>query len=105
MVAKTVISLSVFLLSLSIAGAGDADAKKALASLQGVWKLDAFEADGMEQEMIRKPPRWVIKGTKVLYGGEVLAVLSLDPAASPKIIDFEFVKPRRTFEGIYTLKE
>jgi uncharacterized protein (TIGR03067 family) len=105
MVAKTVISLSVFLLSLSIAGAGDADAKKALASLQGVWKLEAFETDGMEQEMIRKPPRWVIKGNKVLYGGEVLATLSLDPAASPKIIDFEFVRPKRTLEGVYILKE
>lgn len=97
--------LAVFVLSYAAAGAGNADVKKALVALQGVWKLEAIETDGAAQELIRRPPRLVIKDNKVLYGGEQLAVLTLDPATSPKTIDFEFTKPRRTYEGIYSLKD
>jgi uncharacterized protein (TIGR03067 family) len=103
MVARISVFLSVFVLSQVPSVAGDA--KKTLAALQGVWKLESIEMDGTEQEMIRKPPRWIIKGSKVLYGGEHLATLTLDPASSPKIIDFEFSKPKRTYEGIFSLTE
>jgi len=101
MVARISVFLFVFLLAQAASVAGDA--KKTLAALQGVWRLESIEMDGMEQEMIRKPPRWIIKGNKVLYGGEHLATLTLDPASSPKIIDLEFPKPKRTYEGIFSL--
>jgi uncharacterized protein (TIGR03067 family) len=104
MVARISVVLLTFLLSYSWANAGKGQAKKALAALRGVWKLESIEADGAERELIRKPPRWVFQGNKVLYGGEVLAVVLLDPATSPKTIDFEFVKPKRTYEGIYSLE-
>jgi uncharacterized protein (TIGR03067 family) len=102
MVARIAALLSVLWLSV-IAGAGEA--KKTLAALQGVWKLEKIESDAAEQELIRKPPRWIIKGNKVLHGGEQLAVLTIDPATSPKTIDFEFTKHKRTYEGVFTLDD
>jgi uncharacterized protein (TIGR03067 family) len=104
-----IIRISLLLFTFALSGlavnAGNADAKKALAAFQGVWKLETIEADGEEQELIRKPPRWVIQGHKVLYGGEELALITLDPATSPKTVDLEFKKPKRTYEGVYTLKD
>src|SRR5690242_5215445 len=66
--------------------ADDAAAKKALAELQGNWKLTEFGV-GEEQGVLPQQPRWVVKGNKVFYAGEELAVLTLDPAGTPKVID------------------
>ena len=101
MKSKIMVLISALVFFLPIGQAGDA--KKDRAALQGVWKLEALETDGARQELIRKPPRWVIKGNKIFYGGEELAVLTLDPAAKPKIIDIAFTKGKGTFEGVYSL--
>jgi uncharacterized protein (TIGR03067 family) len=80
--------------------------KKELADMQGVWRLIGFEIDGKEillQE--QKQPHWVIKGDKVLWGGEELAKLTVDAAAKPKCLDLDFVKSKRVHEGIYQLEK
>src|SRR5262249_16261880 len=48
--------------------------------------------------------RWVIKDNKVLYGGAPLAVLTVDPATTPRNIDLSFLNPKRTYEGIYPVE-
>jgi uncharacterized protein (TIGR03067 family) len=103
MITKTSALVFAMVLFLSPGRAGDS--KKDLAALQGVWKLEAVESDGAKQELVRKPPRWVIKANKVFYGGEELAVLTLDPAAKPKIMDIAFSKGKGTFEGVYSLSK
>ena len=78
--------------------------KKELAEMQGVWRLIGFEVDGNEAFLQEhKQIRWVIRDDKVLYGGDVLAKLTLDPAANPKCLDLGFVKSKRVHEGIYKL--
>jgi uncharacterized protein (TIGR03067 family) len=83
---------------------GETKLKKELAELQGVWRLIGFEVDGDEAYLQEhKQLRWVIKGDKVYYGGEELARLTLDAAATPKCLDLALVKPKRVHEGIYKL--
>ena len=78
--------------------------KKELAELQGVWRLIGFEVDGKEAYIVEaRQPHWQIKDDKVYYGGEVLAMLALDPGATPKCIDFDFSASKRLREGIYQL--
>lgn len=73
------------------------------ADLQGGWKLVAVETDAGPANLPDAKPALVIKGDKVLHGGQEIARLSADPAADPKVIDLRFDKPDRTYEGIYSL--
>jgi uncharacterized protein (TIGR03067 family) len=92
------------LLTAGLALAGQPDKGKAPAELQGTWKLVGVEADGEMLEFPPNLPRWVIKGTKVRYGGGPLADLTVDPKANPKVIDLEWAAPKRTYEGIYQVE-
>jgi uncharacterized protein (TIGR03067 family) len=73
------------------------------AHLQGGWKLVAVETDAGPTDLPEAKPALVIKGDKVLHGGQEIARLSADTAADPKVIDLKFGKPERTYEGIYSL--
>lgn len=98
--------LLLFLIAVPFAHAqpDNAKLKKELAELQGVWRLIGFEVDGKEAYLMEdKQPRWVIKGDKVLYGGEELAKLTLDAAAMPRCVDLAFMKSQRVHEGIYAV--
>jgi uncharacterized protein (TIGR03067 family) len=83
------------------AAAGGQDTKD--ASLDGIWKLTASEVDG-EAEELPAVARWVIKGTKVHYGGEDFAVLTLDPQTTPRSVDLTLTKQKRTHEAIYAIE-
>lgn len=92
--------------SLGLAAAHTAatqDEKKGLAELQGIWKLVGFEIEGNPAEFPANLPRWVIKGDKVRYGGEELAVLTVDAATIPQSIDLDFRKSERVDEGVYAV--
>jgi uncharacterized protein (TIGR03067 family) len=64
-----------------------------------------MEIDGKAIEFPDRAPTWVIKGDKVIYGGQTLAVLTLDASSSPKSIDLGFLDRKRVFEGIYTVAD
>jgi len=78
-------------------------AKKEFAALRGAWKVVSLEVNGESKELSGKPPVWVIKDDKVLYGGDELATLKLDPSTTPHSVDLSFTKPQRVLEGIYAL--
>src|SRR5262245_462777 len=106
MLTRTCLLLFFAVASLAHAQPDGAKLKKELADLQGVWRLIGFEVDGKEaflQE--QKQLRWVIKGDKIFYGGDELARLTLDPAATPKCLDLGLVKSKRVHEGIYQLEK
>jgi uncharacterized protein (TIGR03067 family) len=104
MLTRTCLLLSLIVASIAHAQPENAKLKKELAELQGVWRLTGFEVDGKELFLMEeKQSHWVIKGDKILWGGEDLATLMLDSAANPKCIDLGFVKSKRVHEGIYKL--
>jgi len=76
---------------------------KELAELQGVWKLDAGEANGAPLPFNRGAFNWVIEGDKVLCGGVHIATLKLDATKTPRTIDLVLLNPKRTRIGIYEL--
>jgi uncharacterized protein (TIGR03067 family) len=80
-------------------------ADKALAELQGTWKLVSIEVNGEASDLSGGQPRWVIKGDKVLYGGDELAVLTADASATPKLLDAQLLNPKRVLEGIYAIEQ
>jgi uncharacterized protein (TIGR03067 family) len=86
------------------AAGGPEAVKKELAVLQGTWRLTALERNGEPFELPATPPRWVIKGNKVYYGGEELAVLTVEPSTTPRSVDLAFVRPKRELEAIYVVK-
>ncbi len=73
------------------------------AGLQGGWKLVLVETDAGPADLPDSKPALVVKGDKVLHGGQEIARLTADPAADPKVIDLKFDKPDRTYEGIYSV--
>jgi uncharacterized protein (TIGR03067 family) len=81
----------------------EAGPTKELAALQGTWKLVSLEVNGKPRDLPENPPRWVIKGDQVLYGGTALARLTLDGTTTPKCIDLSFRKPQRVYEGVYAV--
>jgi uncharacterized protein (TIGR03067 family) len=98
----------VLVLAATRAGAGgdpQEDAKKALADLQGTWRLTAVENQGRTNDLADDGPRWLIKGNKVFYAGKELAVLTADGATKPKSLDLAFAEPKRSYEGIYSVKD
>lgn len=85
--------------------ADDAASRKALAELQGAWKLTEFGAGDDQGAIAEQQPRWVVKGNKVLYAGEELATLTLDPSGTPRVIDLALAKAKKTLEGIYVVEK
>lgn len=77
------------------------DAKKAPADLQGAWRLVSVEDEEGAAGLPDPSPVLVIEGNDVLYGGEKIARISADAAASPKAIDLRFKEPERVYEGVY----
>jgi uncharacterized protein (TIGR03067 family) len=75
------------------------------AGLQGGWRLVSVEAadDTADIPLPEPKPALVVKGDKVLYGGQEIARLAADAAADPKVVDLKFAKPDRTYEGIYAV--
>jgi len=86
-------------LSLAAAPAPEA-LKKELAAMQGTWQLVSVERDGNAQEFSDRPLQWVIKGNKVLWGGEDLAELTVDGSTTPWSIDVGFLSPKKVHEGV-----
>ena len=79
---------------------------KAPAELQGAWKLTSIETNGKEIEPVGGgQPRWVIKGDKISYGGEVIVQFKSDPSTNPCVIDLTFRDPKSTYEGIYVVEK
>src|SRR4051812_33609837 len=84
--------------------AGDPPGDKARPGpddLQGTWKIVTREVDG---KLVRFPanlPRWVIKGDKVYYGGELLATLTVDDKTTPRSLDLAFHDSERQYEAGY----
>ena len=79
---------------------------KGPADLQGCWKLVSIEAGGKGQAPVGgSSPRWVVKGDKVLYGGEEAITLAADPATDPKALDLKLSGPDRMYEGIYSVEK
>jgi uncharacterized protein (TIGR03067 family) len=70
--------------------------------LQGGWVLEAVQAESGAAGITNPPPMLVIRGERLLYGGEVIGRIWADPAAEPKSIDLRLTNPERTYEGIYT---
>jgi uncharacterized protein (TIGR03067 family) len=95
--------VAIAIFSVPAQAAEDSPSKKELAELQGVWKLVGREQGGKEADLAAQP-RWVIRGNKVFYGGEELAVLVVDAGTTPKCIDLTFAAPSRTYEGIYAVE-
>jgi uncharacterized protein (TIGR03067 family) len=79
--------------------------EKGPAELQGAWKLTGLESGGEERDLGTTRVRWVIKGDKVLYGGEEWAVLAADPKATPKTFDLTLADGKKTFEGVYSVED
>src|SRR5262249_53867276 len=58
------------------------DPAKAPADLQGTWKLVAVESEGKANDLAEPPPRAVIRGNRLLYGGAEVAEIVADAGAS-----------------------
>jgi len=99
------IALALLVVAANLQSQDDSKTNKALAELQGVWKLTAVEHDGGTREFAERAPHWVVKGSKIYYGGEELAKMTADAATSPKCIDFVFRAPHGEREAIYALKD
>jgi uncharacterized protein (TIGR03067 family) len=105
MIAKCACLLPIMIWLLASVRPATAEAPKKETELQGTWKLMRVETDDDTAENnVAGLPSWVIKGDKVLYGGEDLAVLTVDPTTTPKCIDLAFVQPKRVLEGVYSLE-
>jgi uncharacterized protein (TIGR03067 family) len=102
--ARAIAVLGLSVLSFGAAAAEEAPPKKELAGLQGTWKLVSTERDGKTNDSDNQP-RWVIKEDKVFYGGEELAVLTIDPGTTPRCVDLAFRSPKEVYEGIYAVED
>ncbi len=87
-------------LSLAAAPASEVKLKKELAAMQGTWKLATVEVEGTAHDVSDRPLEWVIKGNKVLWGGEDLAELTVDGSTTPWSIDVAFLNPKKVQEGV-----
>jgi uncharacterized protein (TIGR03067 family) len=93
----------VLVLVITVSPALAQEAKKIPAELQGHWKLIILGFEGREIEMRDSFPYWIIKADQVLYGGEPLASLIVDPATTPPIIDVRY-DAKRVFEAVYAVE-
>jgi uncharacterized protein (TIGR03067 family) len=86
--------------------ASRADDPKPPAELQGTWKLASVEMGGQTIDPLGGgQPRIVVKGDKILFGGEEVGKLTADPSTDPKVIDLKFKDSERTYEGIYAVEK
>lgn len=97
--------VGIFTICAAAIGQDGEPANKALAELQGVWKLTSVEHDGGTREFAERAPHWVVKGSKIFYGADELATITADAATNPKCVDFVFRSPKAEREGIYAVKE
>jgi uncharacterized protein (TIGR03067 family) len=82
------------------------DEPKVPDELQGTWKLVSVETEGTANAPLGGgSPRWVVKGDKILYGGEEVIKLTADASTTPRVIDLKFRDPDRVYEGIYTVEK
>jgi uncharacterized protein (TIGR03067 family) len=102
-------------LCLPLGAAQDDAVKKEQAKLQGVWQVLNSEEDGKATpEFIVQALKLEIKGNQItIKGVEDLVkkfgkvTLTIDPATTPKIIDFKIEagsEKDNVYEGIYELK-
>jgi len=103
------------LVSLGVASAQDDAGKKELKKFQGTWQVVSAQDSGnpVPEEVVQNL-KIVIKGKQLtLKGVEDLIqkfgkiTLTIDPATTPKIIDFKIEagsEKGNSFEGIYELK-
>jgi uncharacterized protein (TIGR03067 family) len=82
----------------------DCPDRAAAAELRGTWRLVSLESGGQDVDMGLGQPWVEIDGDAMRYGGQVIAKLTSDAATMPKLIDLQFARPARVFEGIYTLE-
>jgi len=103
---STLVTVSGWFTILTAAG-GQADdpSKKAIAELQGVWKLVTLERDDDVGDVADRSCYWLVKGSKVFYGGDELATLAPDAGTTPRSLDLTFRSPEAQREGIYTVKD
>lgn len=105
MFARTLCRMAVVILMLATGAPAGAQPKKGFAELQGTWKLMSVEIDGEPMnDRLDEFPRWVIRGNKVRYGGQELAMLTVDPTTTPKSLDLSFRNPARTYEAVYAVE-
>jgi uncharacterized protein (TIGR03067 family) len=97
--------VGIFTICAAAIGQDGEPANKALAELQGVWKLTSVEHDGGTREFAERAPHWVVKGRKIFYGADELATITADAATNPKCVDFVFRRPKAEREGIYEIKD
>src|SRR5262245_36897464 len=83
--------------------AADPPPAKGPADLQGAWRLVTVESADGSVNLPQPRPGLVFQGDKVMYGGEEIARLTADAAATPKIIDLKFA-PDRVYEGVYAIE-
>lgn len=85
------------------------DAKSDQTALQGSWKIVALEKDGMREDIESDSQiRITIKGNRIVVNDENELTFTLDPAATPRLIDFTQVKgdpEGRMIEGVYVLEK
>jgi uncharacterized protein (TIGR03067 family) len=84
--------------------AADPPPPKGPADLQGAWRLVSVDAEAGPVNLPEPRPALVIRGDKVLYGGEEIARLTADAAATPKIVDLRFAADK-VYEGVYTIEK
>jgi uncharacterized protein (TIGR03067 family) len=93
----------VIVAALPLKVSADDAAKKDLDAIQGVWKVESVEVDGKQVPGLGGATILSIKGKKLLYAGEEVAELAIDPKVKPPSIDLTFAKPKRELEGIYSI--
>ena len=92
-------------LSLAPARPADACGDSAPDELQGAWRLESVDRDGVDFPADFFPVRWFIKGSKVLCGGQEIADLAAEAKATPKSIDLSPTDSKKTYEGIYSVED
>lgn len=100
----TTASALLCLIACTMAGAMNIPLIQEPNTIEGRWRLESVEADGKPVDLGEHHPRWVIKGNTVQYAGDSLAELKLDSGSTPKCIDLNWIKPKRSYEGIYSLE-
>jgi uncharacterized protein (TIGR03067 family) len=100
---------SSLVLLLSFAGRAPAGETvgKALADLQGTWKLVSMERDGEKQPeaITQGQPAWLIKGNKVSRHGQEFGLLTVHTETTPRAIDLKLRSPAKVYEGIYAVEK
>jgi uncharacterized protein (TIGR03067 family) len=106
--------LALALVSVGVASAQD-DGKKELKKLQGTWQVVSAQENGkpvpdevvQNLKLVVKGKQLTLKGVENLIEKFGKITLTVDPATTPKIIDFKVEsgsEKDNKYEGIYELK-